>query len=229
TPIANRDSIELEQLPGFFVNTLVLRTDLAGNPTFSDLLQRLRATTLDAYMHQDVPFEKLVERLQPERDTSRSPLFQVLFSLQNVPATTMIGDLTDITITSLDVVSHTARYDLSLVAVDSDQGIGYAIEYNTDLFDQSTIERMSEHWQMILEEMVAQPRQRIQQCSLLTNVERTQLLTVWNTPATPYPQAACLHQLFAIQASRTPLQQALVLAEQSWSYQELDQRSNQLA
>ncbi|GCF07286.1 non-ribosomal peptide synthetase [Dictyobacter arantiisoli] len=229
TPIANRDQVELEHLIGFFVNTLVLRSDLSGNPTFSELLRRVRETTLNAYMYKDVPFEKVVEAVQPERDPSRSPLFQVLFSLQSGTQTNRVIEvLDDLSISPLEVSGQTARFDISLILADTEEGLSCAIEYNTDLFEQATIERLFTHWQTLLASVVSNPTQHLSELTLLSEREREQIVCTWNDTDRPYTPA-CWHHLFELQVARTPQQDALVFGEQSLSYQQLDQRANQLA
>src|SRR6185369_11391047 len=155
SPIANRTRAETEDLIGFFVNTLVLRTDLTGNPTFAELLKRVKDIALGAYDHQDLPFEKLVEELSPERDPGRNPLFQVSFVLQN--ATRSRLELPLLTLETLDVHSGTAKFDLTLSILETPNGLKASWEYNTDLFDRARIERMTEHFEVLLEAIVAEP------------------------------------------------------------------------
>ncbi|GER91700.1 hypothetical protein KDW_58620 [Dictyobacter vulcani] len=229
TPIANRDQVELEQLIGFFVNTMVLRSDLSGDPSFSELLRRVRETTLNAYMYKDVPFEKIVEAVQPERDQSRTPLFQVLFSVQSGTETNRVVEAMDgLTITPLEATGETSRFDLSLVLADTAQGFSCAVEYNTDLFEQVTVERMFAHWQNLLASLVRNPAQRLSQLTMLSEDEQAQIVRNWNATERPYIPA-CWHQLFERQVARTPQQEALVFGAQSLSYQQLDQQANQLA
>ncbi|HEX8348925.1 MAG TPA: condensation domain-containing protein, partial [Hymenobacter sp.] len=178
SPIANRNRSETEELIGFFVNTLVLRTDLSENPSFQELLGRVREVTLGAYAHQDLPFEQLVEALQPERNLSHPPLFQVMFVLENAPMPTL--ELPDLTISSLERKTSTAKFDLTMSMEDTEQGLVGSLEYNTDLFDAGTISRMLEHFQTLLEGIVANPEQRLKNLSLLTQPERHQLLVEWN-------------------------------------------------
>ena len=212
TPIAGRNRIETEELIGFFVNTLAIRTDLSGNPTFKELLGRIREVTLAAYSHQDLPFEKLVEDLNPERNLSYAPLIQVMFSLQHVPTTTF--SLPGAIVSSVDVDTETAKFDLSLgLAADGDELRG-ALAYNSDLFERSTIQRMLEHFQVLLESIVSNPQQRIAVLALLTERERHQLLVEWNDTQTEYPQDRCLHELFEQQVERTPEAVAVVFEDQ---------------
>ncbi|MBE8992053.1 amino acid adenylation domain-containing protein, partial [Nostoc sp. LEGE 12450] len=227
TPIANRDRTEIEGLIGFFVNTLVMRTNLAENPTFNELLPRIREMALSAYAHQDLPFEMLVETLQPERDMSHTPLFQVMFALQNAPMSEI--ELTGLTVSSLPIESSTAKFDLTLSMENTATGLVGAWEYNTDLFDRSTIERMSGHFVMLLESIINNPQQPISKLPLLTQFEQHQLLVEWNNTQAEYPQDKCIHQLFEEQVARTPDAVAVVFENQQLTYQQLNCRANQLA
>ncbi|MBD2521399.1 non-ribosomal peptide synthetase [Nostoc sp. FACHB-133] len=227
TPIANRDRTEIEGLIGFFVNTLVMRTDLSENPTFSKLLPRLREVALSAYAHQDLPFEMLVEALQPERDLSYTPLFQVMFVLNNAPITEI--ELTGLRVSSLPIESAIAKFDLTLSMESTTTGLVGGWEYNTDLFDSSTIERMTGHFVTLLESIVANPQERISQLPMLTAFEQQQLLIEWNDTQVDYPQDKCIHQLFEEQVERTPDAVAVVFENQQLTYHELNCRANQLA
>ncbi len=227
SPIANRNRVEIEELIGFFVNTLVLHTDLAGNPAFRELLGRVQEVTLGAHTHQDLPFERLVEEIQTERDLSRNPLFQVMFVLQNVP--TPYPRRSGLTFNLLEVDSGTARLDLALTVEQAAQGLWGEVEYNTDLFDDGTIERLVKHFQTLLEGIVATPQARLSDLPLLTEAERQQMLVVWNDTGADYPQDRCLHELFEAQVARTPEAVALVFADEELTYGELDSRANQLA
>ncbi|MDQ3942480.1 MAG: condensation domain-containing protein, partial [Actinomycetota bacterium] len=227
TPIAGRNRAETEGLIGFFVNTLVLRTDLSGDPTFRELLGRVRETTLEAYAHQDLPFEKLVEELEPQRDLSRTPLFQVMFALQNVPQ--QDPELADLTLSRLRVESGTAKFDLTLSMIEEAKGLKGSLEYNTDLFEAATIERMLGHFRTLLEGIMTEPERRISELPLLTEAERHQLLVEWNDTQTDYPKDQCVHVLFETQAERTPDAVAVVFEDQRLTYRELNRRSNQLA
>jgi amino acid adenylation domain-containing protein len=227
SPIANRTRVELEGLIGFFVNTLVLRTDLSGNPTFRQLLGRVRDVTLGAYSHQDLPFEKLVEELRPERDLSRSPLFQVLFVLQNAPTAPL--ELTGLTLRPLRIERGTSMFDLTLFLYEGEEGLYTTVEYNTDLFEASTIQGMMSHFQTLLEAAVADPEQSVATLLLLTESERRQLLVEWNNTAADYPHDQSLHQLFEAQVARTPEAVALVWGQQELTYGELNRRANQVA
>ncbi|CAD5921078.1 non-ribosomal peptide synthase/polyketide synthase [Planktothrix agardhii] len=227
TPIANRNRGEIEGLIGFFVNTLVMRTDLSDNPSFSQLLTRVREVTMDAYAHQDLPFEMLVEALQPERDLSHTPLFQVAFVLQNTPKSEIA--MTGLTVTDLPPENTTAKFDLTLAMVNTDDGLKGVWEYNTDLFESSTIERLSGHFLNLLGGIVANPQARISQLPLLTESETNQLLIEWNNTQIDYPEYKCIYQLFEEQVKRTPDAVAVVCSEQKLTYNELNCRANQLA
>ncbi|GAB4190172.1 MAG: non-ribosomal peptide synthetase [Coleofasciculaceae cyanobacterium] len=226
SPIANRNRDELKGLIGFFVNTLVLRTDLAGNPSFRELLQRVRRVALGAYAHQDLPFEQLVEALQPERDTSYSPLFQVAFILRNV---LHLEEIPGLTLSSLNVESETAQFDLSLIVERTERGLIAAFEYNTDLFDAARIARMLGHFQNLLEGIVANPQAKLSDLPLLTEAEKYQLLVEWNDTQVNYSQKGCIHQLFEAQVERTPDAVAVIFENQRLTYRELNNRANQLA
>ncbi|HEY0605354.1 MAG TPA: amino acid adenylation domain-containing protein, partial [Herpetosiphonaceae bacterium] len=225
SPIANRTRPEIEGLIGFFVNTLVLRTDLSGQPTFRALLQRVREVTLGAYMHQDLPFEFLVEELHPDRDLSRQPIVQVLFALQNAPMPPLSVD--DLTCTPLDLDSDTAKFDLTLSMWEQEDGLSGTLEYATDLFDADRIERMASHFGTLLAACVAQPDQPITTLPLLTAAERQQR-AAWNRTALPLP-AGCIHDLFAAQATATPEATAVISGPTSLTYRALYARANQLA
>ncbi|ASC71044.1 peptide synthetase [Halomicronema hongdechloris C2206] len=226
SPIANRSRSELKGLIGFFVNTLVLRTDLSGNPRFQELLGRVRQVALGAYAHQDVPFNQLVEALQPERDVSHTPLFQVSFTLRQAP---QLDTVPGLTVRPFEVDSKTAQFDLSLVVETTEQGLTTLFEYNTDLFEAATITRMLGHWQQLLEGIVASPQTRLSDLPLLTEAERCQILKQWNDTEVDYPRDLCIHQLFEAQVERTPDAVAVVFEQQQLTYRELNQRANQLA
>jgi amino acid adenylation domain-containing protein len=235
--IANRNRGEIEGLIGFFVNSLVLRTDLSGNPTFRSLLSQVRDVALEAYAHQDLPFEKLVEELHPERNLNQNPLFQVVFALQNAPMSAL--ELPGLTLSPLPFDTETTRFDLEFhlwertpqngLWVNSSEGISGFVIYSTDLFDDSTITRMLGHFQTLLESIVAHPEQRIADLPFLSEAERHQLLVEWNNSRVSYPEDRCIHQLFEAQVEQTPDAFALVFEEKKITYQELNKRSNQLA
>ncbi len=227
SPIANRNRSEIEGLIGFFVNTLVMRTNLAGNPSFNELLTRVREMALGAYAHQDLPFEMLVEALQPQRDLSHTPLFQAAFSLQTAPMQQV--ELAGLTVSPSVVEGTTAKFDLSLLIENCTTGLVGWWQYNTDLFDASTIERMSGHFVTLLEGIVANPQQQISQLPMLTQVEQQQLLVEWNSTQAYYPFDKCIHQLFEAQVERTPEAVAVVFKQENLTYRELNCRANQLA
>ena len=227
TPIANRNRLETEGLIGFFVNALVLRTDLSGNPSFRELLRRVREVCLGAYGHQDLPFDRLVEELHVKRDLSRNPLFQVMFVMHNAPLRTV--ELPGLTLSPVEGDSETAHFDLTLQIMDTEQGLTAAFVYNTDLFEAGTIARMLGNFQTLLEAMVADPEQRLSDLPLLTEAERQQLLVEWNSTKTDCPRDVCIHQLFEAQAERTPDVVAVVCEAEQLTYAELNRRANQLA
>ncbi|NJO14389.1 MAG: amino acid adenylation domain-containing protein [Thioploca sp.] len=227
SPIANRTHRQTEPLIGFFVNTLVLRLDLSGNPTFDAVLQQARRVALEAYSHQDIPFEKLVEKLNPTRNLSHSPLFQVLFVLQNAPRTEL--EFTGLHLTTLEWQSVIAKFDLTLSLNETtSSGLLGWLEYNTDLFECTTIERLLGHWQTLLTGIVDNPQTPLHKLPLLTVAEQQQLLA-WNETATDYPQDRCIHQLFEAQAEKTPDAVAVVFENQQLTYSELNRQANQLA
>jgi amino acid adenylation domain-containing protein len=238
SPIANRNRSEIEGLIGFFVNSLVLRTDLSGNPTFRELLSRVREVALGAYAHQDLPFEKLVEELHPERNLNQNPLFQVVFALQNAPMEAL--ELPGLTLSPLQFVdTGTTRFDLEFhlwermqnngMEVDSLEQISGFVVYSTDLFESATINRMLGHFQTLLEGIVANPEQRIADLPILSAAEHHQLLVEWNNTRADYPKEQCIHQLFEAQVKQTPDAIALVFEDKQLTYRELNIRSNQLA
>ncbi|WP_035060990.1 non-ribosomal peptide synthetase [Andreprevotia chitinilytica] len=227
TPIANRNRAEIEPLIGIFINTLVLRARLDGNPAFAELLQQVRETTLGAYDHQDTPFEQLVEVLRPERQTSHSPLFQVMLVLQNNPRSQLA--LSGLTLETVNVERATSKYDLTLNVMEDGAELQALFEYNTDLFDAVTIARMAGHFTTLLEQIVAAPEQRVADLGLLSAAESRQLLVDWNDTAVTYPTEQAIHQLFEQHATQTPNQIALVFECTQLSYGELDARANQLA
>ncbi|MBD1825980.1 non-ribosomal peptide synthetase [Microcoleus vaginatus GB1-A2] len=226
SPIANRNRAEIEGLIGVFVNTLVLRTDVSGDPTFRELLQRLREVTLGAYAHQDLPFEKLVEELQPERSLSYNPVFQVMFQLRNNPMPPL--DLPGLTLSMLDLETNTTQFDLSLDLEEVGERLQASVQYSTDLFDRATITRMLGHLQTLLEGIAANPEQRLSSLPLLTAAEKQQLLQ-WNNTFAQYPQDKCIHQLFEEAVERSPDAVAVVFEGEELSYRELNARANQLA
>jgi amino acid adenylation domain-containing protein/non-ribosomal peptide synthase protein (TIGR01720 family) len=227
SPTANRTRMEIEGLIGFFVNSLALRTDLTGDPTFRELLGRVRAVCLDAYTHQDLPFEKLVEELQPERNMSHSPLFQVMFVLQNTPSSAM--ELPGLTLSPLEMDPGTAKFDLTLAVQTRESGLQAMLEYSTDLFEPATAARMLEHWQTLLAGIVADPDQCLSRLPLLTSSERHRLLVEWNDTRVDYPLDRCLHHWVDAQAARTPDAPAVRFEGRELTYRELNARANRLA
>ncbi|WP_027403947.1 non-ribosomal peptide synthetase [Aphanizomenon flos-aquae] len=224
--IANRNRREIEPLIGFFVNTLALRTNLEGNPSFLELLQRVKQTTLDAYDHQDLPFEKLVDELGLERSLAHHPLFQVAFGLQSgTPETLLIPGLT---LTRFEWENTTTFFDLSLIFRETPQGLTGEWEYATDLFAETTIQRMVRHFEVLLQQIIDNPHQSINTLSLLTPDEIQQLQT-WNHTQTEYPQDKTLVDLFEQQVIKNPNNLAVVLASESLTYQQLNAKANQLA
>jgi amino acid adenylation domain-containing protein len=227
TPIAGRNRVEIESLIGFFVNTLALRANVAGSATFRQLARRVKEVALGAYAHQDLPFEKLVEELNPERHISHSPVFQVMFTMQNVPRETPA--LSGLTITRVPMPSVTAKFDLSLYLTETATGLSCWFEYNTDLFDEATIERMAAHFQTLLEGIVANPEQRLAELPLLTAPERSQLLIEWNDTAADYRRDECIQALFEEQVERNSNKVALISETARLTFDELNQKANQLA
>jgi hypothetical protein len=225
SPIANRTRRELEGLIGFFVNTLVLRVDLTGDPSFRGLLGRVREVATDAYDHQDLPFEKLVEELNPTRNLSHNPLFQVMLSLQSGLAGTL--RLPGLQVEHLRAGKDTAKFDLTISLRETDSGLDGHVEYSTDLFEGATVARLVGHWQRLLEQAVADPDQPISSLELLTEPEHHQLAR-WNTTTSPIPDR-CVHELIADQADQHPDAVAVSLQDHQLTYRQLDQQANQLA
>lgn len=226
TPIANRKLRETEPLIGLFLNLLVLRTEMSGELTFRELLRRVRQGTLEAYEHQDIPFEKLVEELKPERDLSRHPLFQVMFVLQNAPVPSLEWEDLSIEIRELD--TGTAKFDLNVWMTDTGEGLTGTWEYNTDLFDEQTIIQMAEHFENILRLVAEDADQTIAELPFLTDREK-RVLEEWATgPRVAMPETT-IHQLIEAQAALTPHHIALVFKDQQMTYAELNARANQLA
>ncbi|HEY0605695.1 MAG TPA: amino acid adenylation domain-containing protein, partial [Herpetosiphonaceae bacterium] len=226
-PSANRTRAETEGLIGYFVNTQVVRTDLSGNPTFREVLGQVRAVVLQAFAHQDVPFEQVVDAVQPVRDLSHNPLFQVMFALQNAPMAPL--RLTNVAIQTLEVAYGTAKFDLSLDLLETESGLAGALEYSKDLFDAPTIRRLVEHFATLLAGIATNPEQRIAGLPLLSAAERSQVLTAWNPPATAYPRDRVVHDLVAAHAAQTPDAIAVVFGDEHCTYGELNARANQLA
>jgi amino acid adenylation domain-containing protein len=227
SPIAGRTRPEIEPLIGFFVNTLVLRNDLSGNPTFRELLARVRKVAVDAYEHQDIPFEKLVEELNPDRDLYRTPLFQVMFVFQNAPTSAV--ELPGLAVTLVQANIGTVKFDLILSIIDESGASKACFEYNTDLFEEATIRRMLGHFQTLLEGVVKDADQPIADLPILTEAERHQLLVEWNDTQKDYPKDECIHEFFEAQVERSPGDVAVIFEDKQLTYQELNREANQLA
>lgn len=226
SPVAGRTRAGTKELIGLFENTLVLRTDLSNDPSFRELLRRVRETVLAAYAHQDLPFEKLVEELQLRRDLSRNPLFQVMFALENTSKSTL--KLQELTVSHQEIDPKTTRFDLRLELADTPEGLRGSFEYNTDLFEAATIRRMAGHLQVLLEGILAGPDRRLSELPLLTAAERHQLLIEWNDTEMDYPRDKTVHQLFEEQVERTPDAVAVMYEQQQVTYRELNQRANRV-
>jgi amino acid adenylation domain-containing protein len=225
--ISKREQAELEPLIGLFVNTLVLRTDLSGKPTFRELLSRVRRVALEAYAHSDLPFEKLVQAVNPERSRSRHPLFQVMIVMENPPA--MGWRLPDLQVEEEILSTNTAKLDLLLSLTETEGGLACSWEYSTDLFDASTIERLHGHLRALLEAAVSFPDQVISRLSMLRAGERHRLLLGWNDTATDRPETGSLHGCFEKQAHRAPDAVALLFRDECVTYGQLNVRANRLA
>ena len=227
SPIAGRNRSELESLMGLFLNVLALRSNLAHNPTFMELLHQVREVALAAYAYQDLPFEKLVEELHLERDLTRNPVYQVMFVLQNAPLPPLRGS--GLTLTPMEVTTTTSILDLSLYLRELGPELHGRFEYKTDLFDGATIQRMVGHFQTLLAGIVAHPEQRLSELSVLSDVERQQVLAQWNATQVGPPATQTLHQLFEAQVERTPEAVAAIFEDQQITYNELNRRANQVA
>src|SRR6266699_1048042 len=227
TPLAGRRQLALEPLIGFLVNTLVLRTDLSGNPPFKELLRRVRGVTLGAYGHQDVPFEKLVEELQPERSLSHTPLFQVLFALQNGPAAALEAE--GLKLSMIGSKSTTAKFDLLLSLEEGKAGLQATLEYRRELFAAERMVSLADNFKRLLESIVAEPERRVSTLPLLSEAERQQMLVEWNETERVYPREASVAELFAEQVARWPEAVAVVSGAEEVSYGELDERAEALA
>ncbi len=226
-PAADRKASVLEGVVGLFVNTLALRLDLTGAPSFRRLLGRAREVCLGAFAHQAVPFEMLVQELAPRRELNRQPLFQVMFVLQNTPVRSI--QPAGLTLHSCEIDSGTAQFDLSLYLRERRRRLIGFVEYSTELFERATIERVTGHFQTLLEGIVADPERSIAALPLLSEAERAQLLVEWNDGAAEFPKDSCIHELFEAQAVRTPERVALECAGEKLTYRELNSRANRLA
>jgi amino acid adenylation domain-containing protein len=227
TPIAGRQIAETEGLIGLFINTLAVRTDLSGNPSFAELLKRVKEVALGAYGHQDLPFERLVKALQPERMLAHNPLFQVLFVLQSEE--TLPLQLPGLVARHFRIDHVMANFDLTLDIVESKQQLVFLFESNADLFESETIERMLEHLRILLEGAVANPNSAVSALPMLSESERKKLLVDWNDTATDYPAHKCIQDLFEQQVNDRPDAVALVSADGEMTYREVNARANQLA
>ncbi len=228
TPVAGRNRREVEGLIGVFINTLVLRTDLSGEPTFRELLSRVKEVSLEAFANQDAPFEKLVEELQPERDLSRNPFFQVMFVLQNAPMPSFKQG--NLVMSPLVIEGVTSKFDMTLSLMEEEDGVilGW-LECNTDLFDEQSMLRLIGHYETLLGGAIADPDERISRLPLLTGDERRQLLFDWNDTTGDYSLDYCVHELFEAQVARTPEAIAIVFDGQALSYEELNRQADRLA
>ena len=230
TPVAGRLRSETEGLIGYFVNTLVLRADLAGDPQFRELLSRVRDTATVAFDHQEMPFERLVDELDPRRDLSRHPVFQAMFVLQNTPQESQdLGELEISGVESTELGGRAEEFDLVLSAEEGAEGIALSMNYRTDLFEESSIARMLEHFETLLEGLVADPGQRISQLPLMTDEERQKIVVDWNRTEVDFPELTCVHELVEAQAAATPDNVAAVFEGQMTTYGQLNAQANQLA
>ncbi len=226
-PIANRQRTEVEELIGVFANTLVLRTNLRNDPTFKDLLEQVKSTAIEAYSHQDIPFDQLVEILNVHRESSSTPVFQVSFALQDFPEANF--DLKGIDSKPWKIESKTSKFDFHL-GIEKDGGSWIArAEYNTDLFDRDRIDRMLEHWMVMLNDIAMDPCQRVSNIDILSPAERQKQLVEWNQTKRDYPQDRCLHELFVEQVKRSPDAVAVVFEGAYTTYRDLNDRANRLA
>src|SRR6185295_2374765 len=226
TPIANRNRVETEGLIGFFVNTLVMRNDLSGEPSFKELLGRVKEAALGAYAHQDLPFEKLVEVLQPERDLSHSPLFQVMFSFQNAPKETL--QMRDLKFQIFYSDTGTARFDWQVYVVERPGTLAITFEYNTDLFELETIKRAQQHLRRLIESVLKDPEKKISKLEMMSEDERRQVLVEWNRTETEYGERS-VQEMFEQEAESRPWRIAMVYEGELVTYGELNRRANQLA
>ncbi|MCY1015596.1 amino acid adenylation domain-containing protein [Pyxidicoccus sp. MSG2] len=227
TPIAGRNRSELEGLIGFFVNTLVLRVRVSPSASFLHLLRQARESALGAYAHQDVPFERLVEELQPTRDLSRGPLFQVMFALQNAPRASAGSH--GLKLRPVELENTTLKFDLELTLGETAEGIQGTLGYNIGLFEPATAERMAEHFRMLVEALVARPEAPLSAASLLTEAERRQVLVEWNATASEYPRGSTLPEVFSQVVARYADRVAVEFGEEKLTYRQLDARANRLA
>ena len=227
TPIAGRTRPETEALIGFLVNTLVLRTDLSGEPTFRDLLARVRKVALDAYEHQDLPFERLVQEFNPDRLLGQTPLFQTMFTFRG-PSESMLS-LPGITVAQIETNLERAKFDLSALVAEKGDELAVTFNFNSDLFDGATIRRWLKYFQSLCASIAANPDQRLHRLVMLSDAELRQLLVDWNNSSRDYPRDACIHRIFEAQARATPAAVAVSSEDGEMTYAELNQRANRLA
>src|SRR5215208_6750350 len=221
TPIANRRRKELEGLIGFFVNTLVMRVGVRGEESYRELLRRVKEEALGAYEHQDLPFEKLVEELQPERSLSHSPVFQVMFVMQNAPQGEMISDQ--------EGEGGAAKYDLTMTMAERCGRLCGVIEYNRGLYDAETIRRMICHYKNLLESVSKDIGEPVSELEMMSEEEREQILVRWNDTRAEYEREKSIQEMFELQVEETPREEAVVYEEERISYEGLNRRANQLA
>jgi len=227
SPIAGRKKLETENLIGCFLNTLALRNQLNSNLSFRQFLQQVKQVSLEAYENQDLPFEKLIEELQPDRNLSQSPIFQVMFNFLNTPENSSLNCPSFKE--RINLKQNRALFDLTLYVRQKQAGIEITFEYSTDLFESATIERMTRHFQMLLRGIINNPDEKISHLPLLTQAEKQQILIDWNNTTTAYPKDKCIHQLFEEQVAKTPNKIAVVFEEQQLTYSQLNEKANQLA
>ncbi len=226
-PIANRQRPEAEGLIGLFANTLVMRTEVSGDAAFEEILDRVRQTALEAYEHQDMPFEVLVRLLQVRRDAGMTPLFQATFALQDFPEADL--QLAGLEVAPFPVSTQTSKFDLSLAVRPTSRGLRAAMEFSLDLFEPERARQMLDHWRAVLLDVAANPARRVSEISLLSPAEKHRLLVEWNDTARDYPRDKCVHEVFEEQVERAPDAAAVVFEGQSLSYRELNSRANRLA
>jgi amino acid adenylation domain-containing protein len=226
-PVAGRNRSEFDELIGYFLNMIVLRADVSGNPSFAEVIARVWKVSLEALSHQDMPFQKLVEELHPERDLSHHPLVQVVFPFQSIRLSPL--QLAGVKVTDLEVETGISRFDLQLEVEDHGDFLKGFVDYNVDLFDAETIVRLLDHFRILLAAVIADPDRRICDVPLLTEAERQKLLVEWNDTKADYPKDKCIHELFEAQVEKTPDAVAVVFEDQQLTYRELNNRANQLA
>ena len=227
TTIANRTREEIEGLIGFFVNTLALRSEVNAELSFNDFLQSVKVTTLEAYENQDLPFEKVVEIVEQERNPAYSPLFQAMMVLQNTPVRKL--KLSGLSIEPVELESQSSKFDLVFELNETVEGISGQVEYNTDLFNWDRMKRMIKHFKILLRSIISDPTAKISDLEILTPREKHQLLVDWNNTDVNYPKEKCIHHLFEEQVEKTPDKVAIVFEDKELTYFQLNERANQLA